>query len=568
MKKQKINLNNENSVSKELKDTYYKALGTLVLMLILLLIFIISITFTNKYVFEFYGSAQGEVGRIQLTFNELHSEIRSLIYDTKSENQSEHIDRIQKMSDELLLNTKETKKIMTDAKSKDIYNSLVKYLQEYINIKDKIIEYEKNHGKYNSGNLYSNEGSRIAKDLDSVSGSLFTYMSNKGSVLSNRFLNWSISLTIVSLLASGIIILLSIKRVKITIMSICKPLEDLTAHAQEIAQGNLHVHIKEKGSNEIGTLAESLENTVNALNNYVNDISEKLWDIVDNDLTIEISQEYVGDFKPIQLSLIKIIDFLNDVFKQIDVASSELNMGAEQVAAGALQLAEGTNIQNTAIEEISKEVSNISSNSKSNKKLCVYADDLSKNTKNKAEIGKIKMNHVISNIATIKDTSDQIALFLEGINEIADQTSLLALNARIEAARAGEDGKGFSVVANEVEKLAKRCAIASSESKKLIIKIHQATEKGNHEVIETSMVLAETVNHIDDIANITDTILLETKKQEQAIENVLKDMISISNTINSNLASAQESAATSQQLASQSDVLRGLLQNMRLRNDK
>ena len=287
--------------------------------------------------------------------------------------------------------------------------------------------------------------------------------------------------------------------------------------------------------------------------------------IVDNDLTIEITQEYAGDFKPIQDSLVKILDFLNDVFRTIAMASSEVYAGAEQVSEGATTLAEDTSQQNIAIEEISEEILRVSKNAQSNELLCEKADSLSKSAKNSAEIGQIKMENMVSSMNLISETSNQISLIMQTINEIAEQTNLLALNARIEAARAGEAGKGFSVVANEVAKLADRCSAASKESEKMILSTLEAVRIGNNEAEETAAFLKEAVENIDIVAEVVNEILEETKNQQKAVEHVLCDVTSISDIVRSNSATAEESAAASEELTAQSDMLRTLLQNIKLK---
>lgn len=553
------------SVSKQLKSTFNKTISILAMMLLIIMVFTLTITIVNKSVFETYGSGQGKVGSMELKFYSLHSELRYLVYDSSAEEMEARIGRIEEISSALLQEAEALKPIMTSGESQASYDEAMSLLSEYIPVMEKIIQYEKSQGKYNSMKLYSEDASDIAGKLEASVGELFSYLSKRGEAYSGRFLLLGVITVLLGLAAVSLLIVFIIKRVNKTIAEISEPLEELTAVSQEIAKGNLHVEITNSSNNEIGILARSLSNTVTALNTYVFDISDKLQHIVDNDLTIELNQEYVGDFKPIQNSLVKILDFLNEVFHRIEQSSYEVYAGAEQVSGGAMDLAEGTNQQNTAIEEISNSILNISHNAKSNEELCETADRLSKSAKERAQAGRAKMNRMVSTMSVINEKSNRISEILQSINDIADQTNLLALNAQIEAARAGEAGRGFTVVANEVAKLAEKCASASKETEKMIAETLEAVQLGDVEVKATALVLQETEEQIDVTADAVNRILEETNKQQNAVEHVRNEINSISDIIRSNSATAQESAAASEQLTAQSDMLRTLLQKMKLK---
>ena len=232
---------------------------------------------------------------------------------------------------------------------------------------------------------------------------------------------------------------------------------------------------------------------------------------------------------------------------------------------GAMNLAEGTGEQNTAIYEISESMRIISVNAKSNETLCETADKLSKSAESSARIGINKMDGLMETMSVINNTSGQISAILQSINDIAEQTNLLALNAQIEAARAGDAGKGFTVVANEVAKLAERCSAASKQTERMIQATLEAVHKGDKEVKITAKVLAETEEQIDVAADAVNHILEETNKQQKAVEHVLARISNISDIIRMNSATAQESAAASEQLTAQSELLRTLLQTMKLK---
>lgn len=554
-----------NSVSDQLKYSFFKAISILSVMIILLMALIMTFTMVSKSVFEIYGSGQGRVGSLELKFNSLHAELRYLVYDSNNESQADSISRIAALSEELLRDAKSLSPLMKQPESKEDYNKIMQLLRDYLPMKDRIVQYEKDQGKYNSTKLYSGEATSLAKELEGSISNLFVFMSKQGSAYSGKFLAISIIVTITAFLLTAYLIYNIIKRVKRVIREISEPLEKLTSVSQEISAGNLQIRITKDGDNEIGKLAEGLSDTVEVLKTYIFDISDILQHIVDNDLSIEMKQDYLGDFKPIQISLTRILDFLNELFKKIEQASYEVYAGASQVSDGAMNLAEGTSEQNTAINEISDTIRMISRNAQANEALCETADKLSKSACSSAEIGIAKMDSLVATMSVINDTSKQISLILQSINEIADQTNLLALNAQIEAARAGDAGKGFTVVANEVAKLAERCSLASKQTEGMIKATLDAVQKGDKEVLMTAKVLKDTEDQIEVAADAVNHILDETNKQHKAVELVMARINHISDIIRTNSATAQESAAASEQLTAQSDLLRTLLQRMKLR---
>lgn len=556
---------NGTSVRDQLNKTFHQSILVFFSIIVVLMILTISLTLINKSIFKTYGSGQGKVGSLELKFNSLHAKLRYLVYDSSTDQQTDTITTIEKLSEELLKGANDLEAYMTNDESKEAYDKIMTLLAEYIPTKDEIVQYERDQGKYNSTKLYADVATGLANDLDNTINELFTFMSMQGTSYSQTTLFIGIITTIIALLAIFYSISVVFRKVNKTIQDICGPLQDLTDASREIAQGNLQVKIIEGGDNEIGILARALSNTVESLNLYIHDISEKLQYIVDNDLTIALDQEYVGDFQPIKESIAKILDFLNGVFRQIEQASSEVYSGAEQVSDGAMDLAESCSTQNEAIQEILTSMQNITNNAKSNEALCETANQLTLSVRSSAESSREKMNRLVDMMSVINDTSEQISLILQNINDIADQTNLLSVNAQIEAARAGEYGKGFTVVANEVAKLAEKCSLASKQTEKMINDTLNAVHKGDSEAKSTALVLKETEDQIDIAVDAVNRIFEETNKQQKAIEHILDEINNISDIVRGNSATAQESAAASEQLAAQCDILRTMLQTMKLR---
>ena len=167
-------------------------------------------------------------------------------------------------------------------------------------------------------------------------------------------------------------------------------------------------------------------------------------------------------------------------------------------------------------------------------------------------------------MAKIKETSQQVVGIITAIEEIADQTNLLSLNASIEAARAGEAGKGFAVVAGEIGKLSEESAKAVNTTRKLINESMNEIARGKSiaeemvSSIRTSVEAVENVNGM--IQKTSDNAVSQAMNMEQIREGIEE----ISQGIQDSSAIAEESSATSEELAAQATTLDEMVQKFEL----
>lgn len=296
---------------------------------------------------------------------------------------------------------------------------------------------------------------------------------------------------------------------------------------------------------------------------YIKDISEKLDKVAEHDLTVKMDEEYEGEFKPLKESMVNIIRFFNDIFNKLNNITKRVDRCADQIVGSSESILEATNKENDSIKLLEESVHNILQQALSNETLCMTASQLTNSAKDSVTYSKEQVEKMVSSMEKINVASRNISGILDIINNIAKQTNLLALNASIEAARAGEVGKGFSVVAGEISKLADQCTAAASDSRKMIGETLTAINVGTKDADQTVNHLVDSVNNIEGAVEVAEKILKATESQKVEVEHVTYQVDDISKMISNNIKVAKENAEVSQQLVEQSDSLREMLEDIK-----
>ena len=314
--------------------------------------------------------------------------------------------------------------------------------------------------------------------------------------------------------------------------------------------------------------------------------------LADGDLTVNIEADSLDETGQLLSAMQHMVQSLRDMISRtVDIstgiasASNQLHSTSAQIATGAEEVASQTNTVATASEEMSATSSDIARN-------CTMAAEASRQTTESANAGAKVVNETITGMSVIADQvrqtsktvealgsrSDQIGQIVGTIEDIADQTNLLALNAAIEAARAGEQGRGFAVVADEVRALAERTTKATREIGEMIKAIQSETreavkamEDGVHEVEKGAVssqksghALEEILERINEVTMQINQIATAAEQQTATTSEITSNIQQVTEVVHQTARGADETAGAAAQLATQAQQLQNLVSRFRL----
>jgi methyl-accepting chemotaxis protein len=286
------------------------------------------------------------------------------------------------------------------------------------------------------------------------------------------------------------------------------------------------------------------------------------WEIADGDLTRQV--EISSDRDDLGKALNVMHEHLKRIHSQLRVTGHHIAVGAAQMADASNNLSSGASQQAASLEKITGTVTNMAEHTKHNADNSALASEFTDEAHKLAKKGNQHMQDLTDAMGDINASGQNISKIIKVIDEIAFQTNLLALNAAVEAARAGKHGKGFAVVAEEVRSLAARSANAAKETAHLIESSVDKARNGAQIADSTAEALQNIVKSVGKIAELISEIAIDSKDQAERIYQINQELNQIDQITQSNTANAEETAATAEQLAGQTNYLEELLDNFKV----
>lgn len=325
--------------------------------------------------------------------------------------------------------------------------------------------------------------------------------------------------------------------------------DDLTRSAQRghlTTRADASVH-----PGAYGALVTALNGTIDAIVAPVTAATAALERLAARDLTARVDGVYSGDHARIQRAVNDTAAALDSAFGETGDASRQVAAAATQIASASQELAATASEQASALDEVTVSIRETAAIAAQTVQETDEARRVSQQTRDAATAGRDEVQALADAVQQIESSAAETAKIVKSIDEIAFQTNLLSLNAAVEAARAGDAGRGFAVVAGEVRTLALRAAESARQTAALIEKSVASVRLGTALTRQVAARFDAIDRQVAQVAALAEGIAHANAAQEQAISGVTLGLGQLGAGVQRTAATAEESAAASEELSSQ-----------------
>lgn len=533
-----------------------------------ILLFVVSWQYDQ--VLTYNAFPQGDIGIAMKELADVRSATRGAIgYDEQS-----LIDQMTKTHDEAVAGLQECmpkiEETQKSAEEREEFKQLQESVENYLKIDDEIIKLGGTTDEVKSKKAQNMAIDDLAPAYQAAAEAFQDLMDvnvQKGDETQEALAITSLVMLIVIAL---IILAACFAAVKIggkIAKSISDPIEALGKRLETFSQGDLTTPFPEyDNDDEVGDMVKSAVDMANKLSAIIADLEGLLAEMSKGNFAVSTSceEEYVGE-------LTTLLTSFNTTKTEIDGSLKEVRDSSEMVSAGALNLAEasqalaeGATDQAASAEQLQATIDEITEGLKNTADQTNLACQEAERIAGEAEDSREQMDLMVEAMQRISETSEMIGSVITEIEDIASQTNLLSLNASIEAARAGDAGKGFAVVADQIRTLAEQSAKAAVNTRELIESSIEEIKNGNNAAESTKKVLIGVVEDIRQLSEsakgIQEISVMQVESMGQADAGVSR----ISDVIQANSATAQETSATSEELSAQATSMDEIVARFKL----
>lgn len=279
--------------------------------------------------------------------------------------------------------------------------------------------------------------------------------------------------------------------------------------------------------------------------------------------TVQISGR--DEFAQIGRDLEQMTESLSVSVAEIRSQAGMVGMAGQTLATASREMAQHAHEQVGSLQESSAAVHQLSNSVQHNADQAINADRLTTDLSARAEAVSHVMQEALQSMGRIEQSSQRMGEIIAVIDEIAFQTSILALNASVEAARAGETGRGFAVVAGEVRQLAHKSSQSAAEIRQLIFESDEEISGGARSIRHVGQTLDEVVGGIRTVAGNINRIAGSSEEQSGGLRQVAASIAELESITQRNSAMVAQAAHEAEALLQRASSLAGAVANIRLR---
>ena len=475
------------------------------------------------------------------------------------DNMQTYLDRVAEHEGIVTENLEKYKVLISSDVEQKEYDNLIKNMSAYEEIKQRCYDLIRSGRQTEAFALAKGEMTEMAEGINTIIEEIYNVNIAQAASKSEANDKSATQATVlmVGLVAAGMILAILIGLFISRI--IANPVRKMMDAADKLAVGDINVNVKADTKDEIGNLMRSFAAMVDNIREQAFTAER----IASGDLNLDVKVKSEEDLLGQKLK--ELVDQNNEVLSNINSASEQVSIGARQVSTSSQALSQGSTEQAGSIEEITASIEQIAAQTKQNADNATNANTFASEAREKAEQGNRRMQEMLVAMAEINDASNNISKIIKVIDEIAFQTNILALNAAVEAARAGQHGKGFAVVAEEVRNLAARSANAAKETTSMIegtiVKVDAGTKIAN----ETAAALDQIVGGVAKAAELVSDIASASTEQAGGISQINTAINQVAQVVQTNSATSEETAAASEELSGQAELLKEMVGKFKLR---